>query len=70
MQKIYRLNIIKKQKRERLEKRAHQRYQDLSEEEEEEKNQEYGRERYINFPKDEQQRFVKYRKKYFEILKK
>ena len=69
MQKIYRLNIIKKQKRERLEKRAHQRYQDLSEEEEE-KNQEYCRERYINFPKDEQQRFVKYRKKYFEILKK
>ena len=44
--------------KERLQKRAPQRYQDLSEEEKE-KKQEYGRERYKDFLEDEKQRFVK-----------
>ena len=48
---------------ERLLKKAHERYQNISKEEKE-KKQQYGCERYKNLSKDEKQKFVEYRAKY------
>ena len=46
--------------KERLQKKAHKRYQNLSEEEPE-KNCRYGRERYKNLSENEKQKLAKYR---------
>ena len=53
---------------ERLQKKAWERYQNLSKEEEEIKRQ-YGRERYKNLPEDEKQNLVEYRTKYYRMRK-
>ena len=55
--------------KERLQKKARERYQNLSKEEKE-KKQQYGRERYKNFSEDEKNKLVEYRKKYYRIRKK
>ena len=55
--------------KDRLQKRACKRYQNLSKEEKEEKQQ-YGRERYKNFSEDEKQKLVEYRKKYYRTKRK
>ena len=47
---------------ERLQKKAPERYQNLTKEEKEKKRQ-YGRERYKNFSEDEKNKLVEYRKK-------
>ena len=47
-------------------KKAHERYQNLSEEEKE-KKQQYRRERYKNIPEDGKQKLVEYRRKYFKM---
>ena len=49
--------------KERLQKKACERYQNLSKEEKEKKWQ-YGCERYKNLSEDEKQKLVEYRKKY------
>ena len=54
--------------KERLQKKAWERYQNLSKEEEEIKRQ-YGRERYKNLPEDEKQNLVEYRTKYYRMRK-
>ena len=51
--------------KERLQKKARERYQSLSKEEKEKKRQ-YGRERYKNLAKDERQKLVEYRKNIIE----
>ena len=48
---------------ERLQKKARERYQNLSKKEKD-KKQQYGRERYKNLSEDEKQKLVEYRKKY------
>ena len=47
--------------KERLQRKARERYQSLSKEKKE-KNLQYGLEQYKNLPKDEKQKFVEYRK--------
>ena len=54
--------------KERLQKKACKRYQNLSKEETEKKRQ-YGCERYKNLSGDEKQKPVEYRKKYFKYKK-
>ena len=49
--------------KERLAKKAHERYQSLSKEEEQIKQQ-HGREQYKNLPENGKQKLVDYRKKY------
>ena len=48
--------------KERLQRKARERYQSLSKEKKEKKLQ-YGLEQYKNLPEDEKQKFVEYRKK-------
>ena len=50
--------------KERLQKKACERYQNLSKEEK--KKQHYGREQYKNISKDEKQKLVEYRKNIIE----
>ena len=47
--------------KERLQKKAHERYQSLPKEEQD-KNQPYGHERYKNLSKDKKQKLFEYRK--------
>ena len=54
--------------KERLQKKARERYQNLSKEKKEKKRQ-YGRERYRNLPEDQKQKLVEYRKKYYRMRK-
>ena len=54
--------------KERLQKKARERYQDLSKEEKEKKRQ-YGCERYKNLSEDEKNKLVEYRKKYYRMRK-
>ena len=54
--------------KERLQKKAPERYQSLSKEKEENMWQ-YGCERYKNLPEDEKQKLVQYRKKYSKMSK-
>ena len=54
--------------KEKLQKKAHEKYQNLSKEEKEKKLQ-YGRERYKNLSKDEKQKLVEDRKKYHRMRK-
>ena len=54
--------------RERLQKKARERYQDLSEEEKN-KTQQYVHERYKNLSENKKQRLVEYRKKHYEKWK-
>ena len=54
--------------KERLQKKACERYQSLSKEEEE-KKQQYACERYKNLPEDKKQKLVEYRKKYYKLRK-
>ena len=54
--------------KERLQKKACERYQNLSKEEKEKKEQ-YGCERYKNLVDDEKQKLVEYRKKYYDYEK-
>ena len=49
--------------KERLQKKACERYQSISKEEKE-KSRQYGRERYKNLPEDEKQKLVEYEKNY------
>ena len=50
--------------KERLQKKAHKRYQNLYKEE---KNQQYGCKRYKNLSEDEKQKLAGYRKKYHRM---
>ena len=50
--------------KERLQRKARERYQSLSKEKKAKKLQ-YGLEQYKNLPEDEKQKFVEYRKKYY-----
>ena len=54
--------------KERLQKKAHERYQNLSKEKKR-KKQQYGRERYKNVSEDEKQKLVEYRKKFYRTRK-
>ena len=54
--------------KERLQKKAHERYQNLSKEEKE-KKQQYGCERYKNLSENETNKLVAYRKKYYRMRK-
>ena len=54
--------------KERLEKRARENYQNVSNEEIE-KNRKYGRKRFENLSEDEKQNLVEYRKKYYRMRK-
>ena len=54
--------------RERLQRKARERYQNLSKEEKE-KKLEYGCEHYKNLSEDEKQKLVEYRKKYYRMRK-
>ena len=54
--------------KERLHKKAHKRYQNLSKEEKERKRQ-YGREGYKNLSEDEKQKVAEYTKKYYRMRK-
>ena len=54
--------------KERLQKKAPERYQNLSKEEKE-KRQQYGDERYKSLSKDEKNNLVQYRKKYYRMRK-
>ena len=55
--------------KERLQKRACERYQRLSNKEKEKKKQQYGREQYKILPEDEKQKLDEYRKKYYKLRK-
>ena len=55
--------------KERLQKKAREKYQNPSKEEKE-KRQQYGRESYKNISEDEKQKLVEYRKKYYRMRKK
>ena len=55
--------------KERLQKKARERYQNLSKEEKE-KKQQYGHECYKNISENEKQELVEYRKKYYKNEKK
>ena len=52
--------------KERLQKKARERYQNLSKEEKEKKRH-YGCGRYKNLSEDEKQKLVEYRKKYYRM---
>ena len=52
----------------RLQKRARERYQNLSKEDKE-KKQQYGRESYKKFSADGKSKLVEYRKKYYRMRK-
>ena len=54
--------------KERLQKKAHERYQNLSKEGKE-KKQQYGRERYESLSEKKKQKLFKYRKKYYRMRK-
>ena len=54
--------------KERLQKKAHERYQNLSKEEKE-KKQQYGRERYKNLSEDGKNKLAEDRKKYYAMRK-
>ena len=54
--------------KERLQKKAYERYQNLSKEKKEKKRQ-YGRECYQNLSEDEKNKLVGYRKKYYRMRK-
>ena len=54
--------------KERLQKKACERYQNLSKEEKEKKRQS-GRKRYKNVSEDEKNKLVEYRKKYYRMRK-
>ena len=54
--------------KERLQKKACERYQNLSKERKEKKRQ-YGGERYKNLSEDEKNKLVEYRKKYYRMRK-
>ena len=54
--------------KERLQKKACERYQNLSKEKKEKKRQ-YGRECYQNLSEDEKNKLVGYRKKYYRMRK-
>ena len=54
--------------KERLQKKACERYQNLSKEKKEKKRQ-YGRECYQNLSEDEKNKLVEYRKKYYRMRK-
>ena len=54
--------------KERLQKNACERYQNLSKEEKE-KKQQYGQERYKNLSEDETQKLIYYRKKNYRMRK-
>ena len=58
--KYYQIN------KERLQKKARERYQSLSKEEKEKKRK-FGCELYENLPEDEKQKLVDYRKKFYEM---
>ena len=55
--------------KERPQKNARERYQNLSKEDKEKKKQEYDCECYKNFSEDEQNKQVDYRKKYYRMRK-
>ena len=55
--------------KQRLQKKAHERYQSLSKEEKEKKQQQYDGERYKNLPEYERKKLTEYRKKYYEMRK-
>ena len=57
------MKMIKKGCKERLQRKACERYQSLSEDEKE-KEPQYGRERYRNIPEDEKQSLLSIAKKY------
>ena len=54
--------------KERLHRKAPERYQNLCKEEKEKKRQ-YGRKRYKNFSEDEKNKLFEYRKKYYRMRK-
>ena len=54
--------------KERLQRKACEKYQNISKEEKE-KIQQDGHERYKNFSEDEKQKLVEYRKKYYRMRK-
>ena len=54
--------------KERLQKKASWRYQNISKEEKEIKQQ-HGRKYYKNLPEDEKQKLAEYRKKYYRMRK-
>ena len=54
--------------KERLQKKACEKYQNLSKEKKEKKRQ-YGRECYQNLSEDEKNKLVEYRKKYYRMRK-
>ena len=54
--------------KEGLQKKACERYSNLSKEEKQ-KKQQYGRERYKNLSEEEKRKLVKYRKKYYRMGK-
>ena len=58
--------IYYQENKERLQKRALERYQNLLKEEE---KWQYGHERYKNLPEDEKEKLVEYRKKYYTMRK-
>ena len=58
--------IYYQENKERLQKRALERYQNLLKEE---KKWQYGHERYKNLPEDEKEKLVEYRKKYYRMRK-
>ena len=60
--------MVKKGCKERLQRKACERYQSLSEEEKE-KEPQYGRERYRNIPEDEKQSLLSIAKKYQKMRK-
>ena len=52
--------------KERLQKKAHERYQNLSKEEKEKRQQQYGCERYKNLSEDKNKRFLSIEKNIIE----
>ena len=58
--------IYYQENKERLQKRALERYQNLLKEG---KKWQYGHERYKNLPEDEKEKLVEYRKKYYTMRK-
>ena len=58
--------IYYQENKERLQKRALERYQNLLKEE---KKWQYGHERYKNLPENEKEKLVEYRKKYYTMRK-
>ena len=54
--------------KDRLQKKAHERYENLSKEEKE-KEQQYGCECYKNLSEEKKQKLARYRKKYYRMRK-